>query len=48
MEFDIQLKVNLPAMGFTTFHIKANQKGYGDVVCHVVLKEETRRIEVRM
>jgi mannosylglycerate hydrolase len=27
MEFDIQLKVNLPAMGFTTFDIKANEKG---------------------
>ncbi|RBW47128.1 mannosylglycerate hydrolase [Psychromonas sp. B3M02] len=27
MEFDIQLKVNVPAMGFTTLHIKANQQG---------------------
>tara|TARA_R110001583_G_scaffold16561_22_gene68002 strand:- start:13971 stop:16583 length:2613 start_codon:yes stop_codon:yes gene_type:complete len=27
MEFDIQLKVEIPAMGFTTFHIKANEKG---------------------
>ncbi|MEH6453834.1 MAG: glycoside hydrolase family 38 C-terminal domain-containing protein [Psychromonas sp.] len=27
MEFDIQLKVKVPAMGFTTFHVQANQKG---------------------
>jgi mannosylglycerate hydrolase len=27
MEFDIQLKTEIPAMGFTTFHIKANEQG---------------------
>lgn len=27
MEFDIQLKAAIPAMGFTTFHIKANEQG---------------------
>jgi len=27
MEFDIQLKVSVPAMGFTTLHIKANEQG---------------------
>ncbi|MFT6928331.1 MAG: mannosylglycerate hydrolase [Psychromonas sp.] len=27
MEFSIQLKVKVPAMGFTTFHVKANEKG---------------------
>ncbi|WP_028867288.1 mannosylglycerate hydrolase [Psychromonas arctica] len=27
MEFNIQLKVNLPAMGFTTLHVQANEKG---------------------
>lgn len=27
MEFNIQLKVNVPAMGFTTLHVQANEKG---------------------
>ncbi len=27
MEFDIQIKVKVPAMGFTTFHVQANEKG---------------------
>lgn len=27
MEFDIQLKVKVPAMGFTTFHVQANEQG---------------------
>jgi mannosylglycerate hydrolase len=26
MEYDIQLKVSVPAMGFTTFHVEANEK----------------------
>ncbi|CAK1781356.1 alpha-mannosidase [Vibrio crassostreae] len=48
MEFDIQIKRTVPAMGFTTLHIQGNEKGAVKVAEHkdYLLENEYYRINV--